>query len=488
MELLKKLKEVGSSIVPILVLVSLMHFFWIPLEQGMLSSFLIGGVLIIAGLAFFLLGTEIGLLPIGERIGSASVRTKNLVVLLSTGLIVGIVIILAEPNITVLQEQVASVNPSISTTLMVVMIALGVGLYLMIGLLRVVFRIPLKWIYLGSYTLLFLLAAFSSQEMLAMAFDSGGAATGPLAVPFIMAIGLGVARVQKKQEESDNFGYVSLALIGPTLALVVLGLFSKEGGASLVTTVQIPVAGGFLSLVEESVSQVVRSLIPLVLLCIVYQLVLLKMTIGQLVRVAVGFLYVFLGLTLFFVGVNGGFIPAGYQIGYAIGMLDSRLLLLTGMVIGSITVLSEPSVWVLIDQVQTITQGHIRKGIMLIALAIGVGLSGFLAMLRVITGLSIWYFVLPVYTIAVLLSFRIPTLFVGLSFDSGSVSSGPMASTFILSFAIGASVAVGGNPTTDAFGVIIFVSMTPVVIVQLLGLLYKHKQAKLAAQKGRKKS
>ena len=485
MELLKKLKEVGSSIIPILALVALMHFFITPLPAGSLTSFIIGGFLLIAGLSLFLLGVDIGLLPIGERIGSAATRSKHLLVLLGTGFLVGVVIILAEPNIAVLAEQVKGVNPSISKTSLVSMIAIGVGFYLMVGMVRVVFHLSLRLVYLVSYALLFILFIFSPIEMMGIAFDAGGAATGPLSVPFIMAIGIGIARVQKKQNDADNFGYVSLALIGPTLALGVLSLFN-DGGAASSGEVSVAAAGNFLSLIQPSLAMTAQALVPLLLLCLFYQFLLLKMPLGQLVRMVTGFVYLFIGLTLFFMGSNGGFIPVGYQIGYAIGTYNRYLLLLVGAVIGAITVLSEPSVWVLVNQVQEITQGHIKKPLMLVALAIGVGLSLFLAMIRVITGLAIWYFVLPTYALAVFLSFFVPDLFVGLSFDSGSVSSGPMASTFILAFAIGSSVSVGGNPLTDAFGVILFVSMTPVVIVELLGLVYKRTQKKMAASKGGK--
>lgn len=484
MELIKKFKEVGLSIIPILLLVTLMHFFIPPLAPGSLADFWIGGALIISGLAFFLLGLDIGLLPVGEHIGAATTRSKHLSMLLGTGLIVGVVIILAEPNIAVLAEQVATVSPAISTTMLIAMVAVGVGVYLMIGMLRVVFHLSLRIIFLLSYTLIFILLIFATPEMMGIAFDAGGAATGPLSVPFIMAIGVGIARVQKKQTDADNFGYVALALIGPTLALGLLSLFTRGNSQTAIEAAEatVSVSGQFIQLIKPSLGLATKALGPLLLLCLVYQVFLLRMPKRQLVRMLVGFVYLYIGLTLFFMGSNGGFIPVGQEIGYSIGTFKLGLLLPAGMIIGAITVLSEPSVWVLVQQVQVITQGHIRKPVMLIALAIGVGISGLLAMIRVITGLSLWYFLLPAYGLAVLLSFKVPDLFVGLSFDSGSVSSGPMASTFILSFAIGASMAAGGNPATDAFGVIIFVSMTPVLIVELLGLIYKKKQAKMEGE------
>ena len=484
MELVRKLKEVGLSIVPILVLVLILQLLVLDLAPQVLGAFLSGGVLIIIGLSFFLLGIDIGLLPVGERIGSTVTRKKHLSWLLLTGFLVGVVIIFAEPSIAVLKGQVAAVNPTINTTQMQFFIAVGVGIYLMFGILRVVFHLSLKWIYAISYLVLFALAAASSPDLVALAFDSGGAATGPLAVPFIMALGVGIARVQKVQKDSDNFGYVSLALIGPTFALLSQGLFSPSSGSSAIAEVVVPQAGAFLPALYSAVVQVAQSLLPLLLLILLYQFLLLHMPFGQLIRIGVGFFYLFVGLTLFFVGVNIGFVPAGFQIGYQLGLLSNPLLLLIGFAVGAITVLSEPSVWVLVDQVQEITQGHLKKPVMLAALAIGVGFSLFFAMVRIVTGLSIWYFILPAYALAVILTFVIPDLFIGLAFDSGSVSSGPLASTFILSFAIGASVAMGGNPATDAFGVIIFVSMTPVLTVELLGLLYKRAQTRLAAKKG----
>ncbi|MGH0053948.1 MAG: DUF1538 domain-containing protein [Sphaerochaetaceae bacterium] len=485
MKVLRKVKEVGFSILPVFLLVALLHWFVTPLKEGMLLSFLIGGVLIILGLSLFLLGTDIGLIPIGEKIGSTVTRKKRISLVLFTALVVGVAIIFAEPNISILAGQVFLVAPSISPLLMTFSIALGVGIFLMIAMVRVVLHIPLKWVYAISYVLLFVLGSFSNLEFLGIAFDSGGAATGPLAVPFIMALGVGIARVQKNQSDADNFGYVSLVLIGPTMAMLLLSLFQGENQTATHSSQAVPQMQSFLSLIVPSTLQVLSSLLPLILVCIFFQIFLVRMPARQLIRMSFGLFYASLGLILFFVGVNGGFIPVGYQIGYQLGRLNTNFLLVAGLLIGSLTVLSEPSVAILINQVQEITQGHLRKPVMLGALAIGVGGSGLLAMVRIIYSLPILYFLMPVYGLAIFLSFRVPDLFIGLSFDSGSVSSGPLASTFLLSFAIGASVAVGGNPVSDAFGIIIFVSMTPVVIVQLLGLLYKRKQAKL--QKGGRK-
>ncbi|HPB42589.1 MAG: DUF1538 domain-containing protein [Sphaerochaeta sp.] len=479
MELLNKLKEISSSIIPILLLVTIMHFFIAPLEEGVLLSFYISGVLVIFGLSLILLGVDLGILPIGEKIGSAVTRTRSNFLIGATGFIAGIVIIIAEPNIAMLSEQVSSVNPAINTRIMVAMIAIGVGFYVMVGMLRQVYGIPVIWIYLISYIIVFTLAIFSTAEMMAIGFDSGGSATGPLSVPFIMALGIGVARVQKVQKEADSFGYVSLALIGPALALIILGIVSPGTGTGEGSQATVSQAGGFIALIRPSLQMATQAITPMFILSLLYQVFLLKMPSRQMLRAVVGFVYLYIGLTLFFIGSTGGFIPVGYQIGYLLGQISPYLLLFSGLIIGAITAISESSVWVLVNQVQEITKGHLRRSVMLAAISIGVGLSLFLAVLRIWTGLPFWSFILPAYVIAITLAFFVPELFVGLSFDSGTVASGPMASTFILAFAIGSSMGLETGNAGDAFGIIAFVSVTPVLVVEILGLLYKRTQAKL---------
>ena len=480
MELLHKLKEVGSSVVPIALIVTLLHFFVSPLASGQLASFYLGSIMVIVGLALFLLGTEVGLLPIGEKIGSAVTSKKNLPLLLAVGVVVGFVITFAEPDISVLATQVSSVNPSIKGTVLISLIAIGVGLFVALAFIRVLFKISLKLLLPVFYILLFILALSSDPAMVPIAFDSGGATTGPMAVPFIMALGMGVARIQKKKDESDNFGFIALASIGPILSVLLLGILNPSTGAEVVQGgAAVYESGNFLHLIPEMAQEVSLALAPLLGICVIFQIFLIKMPIKQVLRMAVGLFYAFWGLVLFFAGANGGFMPVGYALGVGIGTLSPWVLILIGMLFGAVTVLAEPAVWVLVEQVEEISSGHIRKNIMLSAMAIGVGLSVGLAMLRIVTGLSLWYFLLPGYAIALLLLIRTPSLFSAMAFDSGGVASGPMSSTFILSFAIGASVGQGGNPATDAFGVVAFVAMTPLITIQLLGLLYKRKQARI---------
>lgn len=480
MELLRKLKEVGTSVIPISLMVTLLHLFVSPLGDGQLASFYIGSALVIVGLALFLVGTEVGLLPIGEKIGSTVTAKKNLPLLLGTGLVVGFVITFAEPDISVLASQVASVNASINETVLITLIAVGLGLLVSIAFLRVIFKLSIKWMFAVFYVMLFVLALFSDPSLVPVAFDSGGATTGPMATPFIMALGIGVARIQKKQEEADNFGFLAFASIGPILAVLLLGISNPNSEASLAQGMAVSYpSGNFVPLFLEMAKDVLFSLTPLLCIFALFQIFLVKMPTRQVGRMVVGIVYAFIGLVLFFAGAHGGFMPVGFALGKGLGSLSSGLLILVGFVFGAVAVIAEPAVWVLVEQVENISRGHIRKSTMLIAMALGVAISVGLAMTRIVTGISIWYYLVPVYTLSLLLLKNTPVLFSAMAFDSGGVASGPMSSTFILSFAIGASVGQGGNPATDAFGVVAFVAMTPLVTIQLLGLLYKRKQAKI---------
>jgi hypothetical protein len=480
MELLRKLKEVAISVIPVCLIVTLLHVTISPLEKGQLGSFYLGGLFVILGLALFLVGAEIGLLPIGEKIGSIVTGKRNLPLLITVGLVIGFVITVAEPDISVLANQVHAVNPAVIPWVLITFIALGVGIFVTLGMVRVLFGMSLKLLLAVLYILLFVLAAFCDPSLLAVAFDSGGATTGPMAVPFIMALGLGVTRIQKRQNEADNFGFIALASIGPIIAVLILGILLKGGarGEGVVESVAFSTES-IAHLFPDMAKEVAIALTPLIAICALFQILFIKMPARQVFRMVMGFLYSFLGLVIFFVGANGGFMPVGYSLGYSLSQISPYLLIGVGLFLGAITVIAEPAVWVLVEQVEDISSGHIRKKVMLSALAIGVSFSIGLSMVRIITGLSLWWFLIPGYGFALLLLLRCPPLFSALAFDSGGVASGPLSSTFILSFAIGSSLGQGGDPATDAFGVIAFVAMTPLITIQLLGLLYKRKQAKM---------
>ena len=499
MNLLAKIKETVISVVPIMVIVLILHLTVFPLPTMVLIDFFIGGVLLILGMSIFLLGADIGMIPVGQKVGSSLTKKRNLPLMLAIGFAVGFVLTIAEPDVQVLATQVTNVDPSIPRMPLVMMISVGVGLFVALALARIVLQFPMKWLFVVSFAIIFTLAAFASPEFVGIAFDAGGATTGPMAVPFIMALGLGVASVRKHTTQSsvedDSFGLAGTASVGPIMAVLAMGLVSGgHGGVDVQTATQSAVgdssvAWHFLRLIPGVMEEVLNALLPLSCIFIVFQLTLLHMPNQQIKKTVLGLIYTFVGLVIFLVGVNGGFMPAGQVMGAGIGGLGSGWALVPiGLLFGAMVVCAEPAVWVLTDQVEEVSGGHIRRPVMLVTLAIGVAVAVALAMTRVITGLSIWWYLLPGYAIALAMTFFCPPLFTAIAFDSGGVATGPMSSTFILSFTLGASMALGGNPVTDAFGVIAMIAMIPLIAIQALGLLYQRKQRQIDAAAMRRDS
>ena len=511
--MLNKLKETAVSILPISVIVLVLNWTIAPLGTAMTLQFLLGSLFTILGLALFLLGADIGILPIGEKAGAALTSRRNLPLLLISAFFIGFFITIAEPDVQVLAKQVCSVAQDTNAVVLLLMIAVGIGLFTSIGLLRTVLHIPLKYLLTGFYVLVFIAAAVAPKDYLAVAFDSGGATTGPMTVPFILALGVGVAAVQSRGKggKDASFGMTGMASIGPILAVLILGICmaGSASGQKAAETVpqsenaveaqmqQTPQAtqteapqqktgrGVYAHLLPEVLVDVAKALLPLIVMFVVFQFTLLHLPPHAIMRMSVGLGYAFVGLVLFMLGVNGGFMPAGDIIGYTVALTDYRyILVLIGVFLGAVVVCAEPAVWVLTKQVEEISGGTIRRSVIFAALSFGVAFSVGLSILRVLTGFSLWYVLLAGYAVALVLAFFCPGLFTAIAFDSGGVASGPMTTTFILSFTLGISNALGGNPLTDAFGVIALVAMAPLITIQILGILYTYKAEKSAAKKG----
>lgn len=476
--LIEKIKEAAISVLPIMAIVWLLHISVAPLEEN-LSRFLLGGCLLILGLAIFLVGAELGIVPIGQRAGSALTQKRSLALLLGAGFIIGFFITIAEPDVHVLAQQVYSVDPSIQPLWLIGMIAIGVGLFVSIALARIIFQISLRALLTGFYSLVFILAIFTPSTFLGIAFDAGGATTGPMTVPFIIAIGIGIAAIRARGQ-NDSFGLIGIASIGPILSIVILGLFQKGAqipDPSIIQETSQSLWGHFLKLTPEISSEVSVALLPLIGLFILFRIFLLKkMTRYRLMRTIFGLFYTWIGLILFFVGVKGGFIPAGQSLGFLLAQNHQPWLLITvAFALGALAVCAEPAVWVLTNQVEEVSGGAIKARVLLIFLCIGVAVAVALALSRVTLSLSLWWFIIPGYLIAFIMTLICPPMFTAIAFDSGGVASGPMASTFILAFALGASSGIGGNPILDAFGVIALIAMTPLIAIQLLGIIFRKK-------------
>ncbi len=477
-----KLKEAISSVYPIVLIVFILSFSIAPIPAGSLLAFIFGAALLVLGNAFFTLGAEMSMTPMGERIGAKITQAKNVPLIAIVCFIIGAVITISEPDLQVLADQVASV----STPVLIGAVAAGVGFFLVIAVLRSFFKIKLAHILLFFYIIVFVLAFFVPDDFLSIAFDSGGVTTGPMTVPFILALGIGVASVRSdRNAKDDSFGLVALCSIGPILAVLILGMLYNPDDAAYEATELVHIADSkvlwseFAHGFPEYFAEVAISLAPIVVCFLVFRLFFLKLPKKQSVKVIVGVLYTYVGLVLFLTGVNVGFMPVGNYLGAQLSALDYNWIIIPiGMIIGYFIVAAEPAVFVLNKQVEEITDGAIPQRVMGLSLSISVAISLGLAMTRVLTGISIMYFIIPGYAIALILTFFVPPIFTSIAFDSGGVASGPMTATFLLPFAMGACEALGGNVITDAFGVVAMVAMTPLITIQILGLCYKFKLTK----------
>lgn len=479
--LLDKLRESTLSVVPILALVLILNCTVAPMPAWNLALFVVSAVVMILGITLFNLGADVSLIPIGQHIGSTLVKSRRLPLIVFLTLVIGVFISVAEPDLAVLAKQVNGVPDAA----IILCVALGVGLALAAAFLRILFQFPLSYLLIGCYILAFILSAFTRPEFLSVAWESGGVSTGPIMVPFIMALGLGLASIRGSDEtsEEDSFGLIALCLIGPILAVLILGMFfSPSGGSAL----EVPSPRSMRDIARlygrnfpEYARQVAVALLPMLLLFAVFQIVKIRLGARPLLKIAAGTVYTYAGLVLFLLSANVGFMPAGYQLGGGLARKGGGLwLVLAGMVIGFFVVSAEPAVFVLKHQVEDITEGAISARAMGLGLSAGVAVSVGLAMLRVLFGISILYFVIPGYLLALALTFVVPRLFTSIAFDSGAVASGPLAATFMLPLAIGASEALGGNAYTDAFGIVALVALTPVITLQLFGLAYTVKSSR----------
>ena len=481
----EKLNEALKAVLPIVCIVLLLSFSAAPLPTSILLAFLFGALLLIFGVMFFTLGAELAMQPMGEQLGSGLTKSRKLWLLLPVGFLLGFLITISEPDLQVLADQVLS----IPSRVLIFCVAGGVGLFLVLALLRMLFRISLRTLLLICYGVTFLLLVFAPRDFLAVAFDAGGVTTGPMTVPFIMAFGIGIGSIRSDSRAAeDSFGLIALCSIGPILTVLVLSLIFRPEDA-LYTATEIPVIDNSMTLASlftkafpSYLREIAISVLPIVAFYFIFRLIHLRVNrmngnARSARRILIGLVYAYIGLVLFLTGSNVGFMPAGAYLGQTLAALPYRWIMIPlGMLIGYFIVAAEPAVYVLMKQVEELTSGAISGRSLKISLSIGVAASIGLAMLRVLTGVSIVWMLLPGYGVALLLSFFVPRLFTAIAFDSGGVVSGPMTATFLLPFAMGACVAVGGNVVTDAFGVVAMVAMTPLITIQILGLVSVLKQ------------
>ena len=469
---------------PISILVLVLSLLFVPVKLSTMSLFLFGALLLIVGMGLFTLGADMAMLPMGTHMGAMLTRKRDIRFLVGVAFALGVLITMAEPDLTVLANQVQGV-PNL---VLILTVAFGVGLFLVVALLRILFQWKLSYILIGLYALVFLLGALIKPEFVPMAFDAGGVTTGPMTVPFILALGVGVANVRSgRSAQDDSFGLVALCSVGPILAVMLISLFfphltnvPEEHTLAGVETTR-DVMAVYHSGLPTYLWEVLIALAPIILLFFGFQIFSLHLPGAEIKRIGVGLLYTYVGLVLFLTGVNIGFLPMGDTIGQSIGGSEWRWALLPlGMLMGYLVVAAEPAVHVLNEQVEQVTSGAVKKEVMMKTMSIGVSVSVGLSMVRVLTGISLWWFLAPGYLIALGLTFFVEPIFTAIAFDSGGVASGPMTAAFMLPLFMGACGALGGNILEDAFGIVAMVAMTPLIAIQVLGVVYKIKTRKTA--------
>lgn len=490
MGLTKKLKEKWrealQAVLPIIAIVLVLCFSLAPISPSILLCFLMGAILLIVGMMLFTLGAEMAMTPMGERVGTCLTKSRKLWVSVGLAFLLGFIITISEPDLQVLAEQV----PSIPNMALILSVAAGVGVFLVVAVLRMLFSVALPPLLIVLYAIVFALAFFVPGDFLSVAFDSGGVTTGPMTVPFIMALGVGVSATRTDRHAADDsFGLVALCSVGPILAVMLLGILYNPG-ESVYTAPELPElqdSGELFRLfaveLPSYMKEIAVSLMPIVVFFLIFQVLFLRLPKRQLKKIGIGLVYTYVGLVLFLTGVNVGFMPAGNYLGQVLAVSSHPYVLVPiAMIMGYFIVKAEPAVYVLNKQVEEITDGAISAHAMGLGLSIGVAVSLGLAMIRVLTGISILWFLIPGYGIALTISFFVPKIYTAIAFDSGGVASGPMATAFLLPLAQGACTALGGNIVQDAFGVVAMVAMTPLITIQVMGLASRFLVKKESAQ------
>jgi hypothetical protein len=482
-----KFREVLLSVAPVVGFVLFLHFTLTPLEPVLLGRFLVGAIALLVGFTIFLIGVDIGVTPLSTTIGSHIARSNKMWVLVVAGLVLGFLIAFAEPVIHVLGGQVESVTSGvIPKNQLVIVVSLGVGLMLVLGLARIVKNLPLNRVLTGIYVVVFIIASFVSPEFLAMSFDSMAAITGAFTIPFLLGLGLGVSRLKKdsKASEEDSFGLIGVTATGAVICVMLMSAIyrteSFTGSLEQAGLASDSVLRPFLVALPGTIRDAFVALAPIVGIFLIFQRISFKLSSKAVRRIMFGMLFTFVGLVLFLLGVNVGFMDVGSMVGYLLAENYRSWVLVLGFALGLLITLAEPAVHVLTAQVEEVTSGYVKRGSVMFTLGIGVALAMALSMIRILVpGLQLWHFLLAGYLISIIMSYITPGLFVGMAFDSGGVASGPMVATFTLAFAQGVAEAVPtANVLVDGFGVIAMVAMTPLIAIQVLGLVFEAKSKK----------
>lgn len=483
--IVSKFKEVLFSVLPITILVLVLNFTITPMSSVLIFRFLIGSIFVILGLTVFLLGIDIGITPLGSLTGTSLAKTNKLWIVLIAGLVLGFFISIAEPGLLVLANQVDLVTSGqISGISLLITVSMGLAIMLSLGFLRVFYNVSLHKILMVLYAIIFGLTIFVSSEFLAISFDASGSTTGILAVPFILSLSAGISKLKKDSKSSgaDSFGLVAIASTGAIISVLLLDIFSKNnefvGKLDSIIVDSNSIIGPFINMIPSYLGESFMAILPLLIILLVLQKVSFKLNKRQMRKLLTGFAFAFIGLVVFLIGVNAGFMNIGTSLGTNLALMENKAyIIIIGFVLGVVTILAEPAVYVLTEQIEDVTSGYVKKAAVLAPLAVGVGIAVALSVIRILVpGIQLWHYLLPGYAIALSMMFVVPKLFVGIAFDAGGVATGPMTATFILAFIQGAANAFeGADVIIDGFGMIAMVAMIPIITLQGLGLVFAVK-------------
>jgi len=488
-----KLREVFFAVLPVTLIVIILNFTLVPIESYLMWKFIIGSCFIVIGLTFFLIGVDLGVTPLGVLLGPAITKRNKIWIVVVGAFVLGFIISIAEPGLLILSNQIDEITlGGISGITILIVVSLGIGILMVLGFIRVLFNLPLYIILNIAYFIVLILSLFISPEFLAIAFDASGATTGILAVPFILSLSLGITSIKKdsKASEKDSFGLVSIVSVGAIISVMLLNIVTKTQEYSGVLENEaiesVSIGMAFIYNLPGALKDSVIAFLPLILIFVFMCVFSASLSKLKIRRMIFGFLYAIIGISVFFVGVNTGFMEVGTTIGSYLVTLDSYIyLIIIGFVLGVVTILAEPAVYVLTHQIEEVTAGYVKRRSVLIALSVGVGFAIALSMLRiVVVDIQLWHYLLPGYLIALGLTFIVPKLFIGIAFDAGGVATGPMTATFILAFTNGAAnTHPAAKLLIDGFGMIAMVALMPIITLQILGVVYKIKTSKKEVNK-----
>lgn len=467
-----KLRESFFLIFPITIAICVIALCFGINDINVFLVLSVSAILLILGMSLFLIGADTSMSELGQNIGATLSKSKKIWLMVLLSFAMGFVITFAEPDLMVLATQVKNFSTLSSVWLFILVVSLGVGMFLMLAILKLLFKWKLSTILIISYALIFILSFFVPQQFMPLSFDSGSVTTGPISVPFLVSFGLGLSAVRGGNNQDDSFGLIALCSTGPILSVMILSMFLGQnpstgvGDTIVANAITMQNFGqSFLHYIKD----VAIVIAPLIIIFLLFQIFAFKFPKQQVKRTIVGFILTYVGVVLFLTGIECGYMNLGLLLGETISNLSNNWISLPiGLVLGALAILAEPALQVLKKRVEDITGGVIKQKVILISMSVGVACAVSFAVLQALLGFNLLFVLLPVYIICLSLAVYNTKLFTAVAFDSGGVATGAMAVSFILPFVTGLSA-----ENANGFGTVGLIAAFPILTMQILGMIYK---------------